>query len=623
MRDRRDIIRAGVKAKVTNMSEIRSMYNEFDEGGNLYSGEQSGSNYLSPMQPKPVQRDFSIVPINAKEQITQNAEMTIKNKSTDLSKLTPREAWESTTLTPWSEAKRRGLTDGSGAGNLKLRADLSLGKYKNNDEELYNESIETDIYAFKNQFIPNDSHEDNTPDENNIYKIAGGDNLSKLAKSNNVGIEDILANNPNIKDPNQIFIGQSINIPKKDSIEKYKSKKTIGDYAPIPAEVDYRKKTPFELDELNKKLSNEDKIKYAENGNRGTYVIEDKVNHKINVYQNGKLVEQVDSATGLNKGDRLTVTHTDKSGRLLSGQGNMSTPAGMFRISSIGEYHGVPSFQRSKINEDYNIPSSVHAGNFSKDNKNVSNGCTRVRPGDLVKLSKYIKPNTKWYILPEDENSSEFKITGNGVSFISHDPKSLFSEHARGVRKIKITPDNTIPNNKFIRTAVDTLSSRKESLISKFGVSSDTYDRLSLYALGIAGRESGYDSPGVAGSIGYLKDAVGNAIGKNMSTGPYQMRPTSVPRDISGKIFKSNRLNSADMLDPKNSTIAVMAQLSDIYKNIAPRYRSKFKDMTLDEITIAYYTNPQGVINSDEHKLRRSYVKSVLNNAKKFKIEYK
>jgi hypothetical protein len=33
MRDRRDIIRAGVKAKVTNMSEIRSMYNEFDEGG--------------------------------------------------------------------------------------------------------------------------------------------------------------------------------------------------------------------------------------------------------------------------------------------------------------------------------------------------------------------------------------------------------------------------------------------------------------------------------------------------------------------------------------------------------------------------------------------------------------
>ena len=103
----------------------------------------------------------------------------------------------------------------------------------------------------------------------------------------------------------------------------------------------------------------------------------------------------------------------------------------------------------------------------------------------------------------------------------------------------------------------------------------------------------------------------------------YQLRPTSANKDIVGKIFKQNKLNYSDMIDAKNSTIAVMTTLSDIYKNIAPRYKSKFKDMTLDEITIAYYTNPQGVINPDKYELRKKYAKDVINNSKNFKIEYK
>lgn len=45
------------------------------------------------------------------------------------------------------------------------------------------------------------------------YKIAAGDNLTKIAQKYGVGIQDILAANPQIKDPNMIYAGQTLNIP--------------------------------------------------------------------------------------------------------------------------------------------------------------------------------------------------------------------------------------------------------------------------------------------------------------------------------------------------------------------------------------------------------------------------
>jgi hypothetical protein len=56
------MIRLHLQSGVTDLKDIRESYNSYAEGGNLYSGEQKGSNYLSPIQPKPVQQDFSFVP---------------------------------------------------------------------------------------------------------------------------------------------------------------------------------------------------------------------------------------------------------------------------------------------------------------------------------------------------------------------------------------------------------------------------------------------------------------------------------------------------------------------------------------------------------------------------------
>ena len=44
------------------------------------------------------------------------------------------------------------------------------------------------------------------------YEVQSGDNLSKIAKKNNMTLKQLLAKNPQIKDPNKIIVGQKINL---------------------------------------------------------------------------------------------------------------------------------------------------------------------------------------------------------------------------------------------------------------------------------------------------------------------------------------------------------------------------------------------------------------------------
>ena len=46
-----------------------------------------------------------------------------------------------------------------------------------------------------------------------VYTIQSGDTLWKIAQSNNIALDALVAANPQITDPNQIFVGQVINIP--------------------------------------------------------------------------------------------------------------------------------------------------------------------------------------------------------------------------------------------------------------------------------------------------------------------------------------------------------------------------------------------------------------------------
>ncbi len=57
------------------------------------------------------------------------------------------------------------------------------------------------------------SHTEPEEQPSNVYKVKLGDNLTKIAKKHNTTVEAILSINPQVKNPNIIFVGQEIKIP--------------------------------------------------------------------------------------------------------------------------------------------------------------------------------------------------------------------------------------------------------------------------------------------------------------------------------------------------------------------------------------------------------------------------
>ena len=446
------------------------------------------------------------------------------------------------------------------------------------------------------------------------HTINSGETISKISQQYGTDTSTIKRLNPEIKDLNKIYPGQQIKV--KDILPPVEN-----------PTVNFKKLSPFELDEINATLPDVEKIKLNEQLQPSSryYVIEDKKNHQVDVMDYaGNVIKSYNSVTGQNPGDALTVTYTGGGKNIISGKGNMSTPAGMFRITGSGEYHGSPSFTRGKIDDDYDIPSSVHKRFIPKDKSkcNVSNGCTGLDDASLKDIQNYIGKDSKWYILPENQDSGNFKLTGAGVSFISNDNKKLFSTHSKGSRDIDIIPPEHLVDNSSVNTAINVIKQKKPVFLDKLNMSSDTYDRLSLMALGIMGRESTYGDPGLRGTWGLIRDELGAAAGKNVSAGIYQLRKTAIPKEDFKKVTGISSIEHSMLTNDALATEAVLTTLYDIYKNIAPSYRKKYPSMSLDEITLAFYTNPQGVINPEKSELRLPYAKTVLENSKGFKINY-
>ena len=463
------------------------------------------------------------------------------------------------------------------------------------------------------------------------YTIQKGDNLTSISKKLNIPIKD-LQNFNNISNPNLINEGDVLN------------------YAtPVKGEWSY---TRNELDDLNKNLSNKDKIITFQKKARPNeiYVVEDKKNHNVNIYRGDKKIKTYNSATGKNKGDALTITKTNDRGQLLQGQGNMSTPAGVFQIGGKGTFGGVPSFVRTIPDKTlergdgevvpFDIPSSIHAGYVpqNKEKCNISNGCTRLSNSDLKDLNKYIDVGTNYYILPEDENNN-FNLRGSGLHFSSSDESQLSSYNPkRTMRDVKIDveidnksqeaslSDNVTQMANYIKKAITGIDSKsvdvyvktyekdKKQLLDDLNINTDTYDILAELSLGIMGQESGFGNPGMRGIYGGMRDMVGMALDKNVSVGPSQIRITSIPKQIRDKY---NIQKTKDLTNPRKSAIASIAILADIRKYIVPNLQKQYPDLSAEELTILAYQNPQQF--REGNNLNTQYLNNVKNKLEKIK----
>lgn len=452
-------------------------------------------------------------------------------------------------------------------------------------------------------------------DGGEVYTVSKGDTLWGIAKRLGLSLDDIASWNRDIPDINKIQIGDKIRVSDPSlSIEK--------------EDHDLMEIVSRET-EINR-MSDEDIIKSA--NHKSNYAIVDKKNKKLTVYSpHGDILYSTNNiGTGASGDDYNTYTKT-KNGKLVSGAGNMSTPAGITRVSGIGEYHGRKSFQRARFNPktgkwDHNIASSMH---HEASAGRGSNGCIRLLGDTGNELYNFIKKGDFIYTLPEKEGS-RFVIREGSINYIADNPYGEDSGEKRlwddynvhinkdfrplniSVKNSDISPDilpkwiynaydsknGVNSSNAFlgvisaidniakmdklgnIKEYSDAISYNKERIMSEFDIDSYTYDRMAMLAMGIAEQETKF---GV--SARYIgKQAIGDQgvdiakrfrsllNGNGWNDRSYNSKGITQIKiegdnDETKKIYNKFGIDKENILKPYNSGIATMLRLASIYKN--------------------------------------------------------
>lgn len=452
-------------------------------------------------------------------------------------------------------------------------------------------------------------------DGGEIYTVSKGDTLWGIAKRLGLSLDDIVSWNRDIPDINKIQIGDKIKVS-DPSLSTEKEDHDLMDIISMETEIN--------------KMSDEDIIKSVDH--KSNYAIVDKKNKKLTVYSpSGDILYSTNNiVVGASGDDYNTYTKT-KNGKLVSRAGNMSTPAGITRVSGIGEYHDQKSFQRARFNPktgkwDHNIASSMHHGASAGRG---SNGCIRLLGNTGNELYNFIKKGDFIYTLPEKEGS-RFVVREGSLNYIADNPYGEDSGEKRlwddynvhinkdfrplniSVKNSDISPDilpkwiynaydsknGVKSNNAFlgvisaidniakmdklgnIKEYSDAISYNKERIMSEFDIDSYTYDRMAMLAMGIAEQETKF---GV--SARYIgKQAIGDQgvdiakrfrsllNGNRWNDRSYNSKGITQIKiegdnDETKKIYNKFGIDKENILKPYNSGIATMLRLASIYKN--------------------------------------------------------
>lgn len=461
------------------------------------------------------------------------------------------------------------------------------------------------------------------------HRVTAGESLSSIAKKYKLNLQDLIDYNPQIKNPNIIGIGQEINIrdkslqPTTEWVDYRELRQKERDIADSTTTINYSVKSGDSLSKIakdngltlkqllmqNPQITDPNKISIGQNlsitttkdGNmaaiqsvshRGNYVVIDKVNKKLTVYnKDNKPIYVTDNiATGASGDDYNTITYVDANGVIRNMQGNNSTPAGITEITGKGVYHGAKSFTRGRYNRqtgnfDDDIASSFHTGRIDIG----SNGCVRLPKKELDDLNNLIRRGTKVYTLPEQEGS-RFVKKDNKLSFVADSPYgtntgktkywddyNTYVDATYNPLAIAYAGDYDGLSDEYINNSTafaNALSSNKQALQKELGLDSATYNDLAELALGIAQQESNFGTS-VRKKI---KDAIPDEIldsvkkitrGKSSarSVGMTQIK-MSADNDWMQQFYKKHNITPDNIQDSAElSAIATIGRLAHMYNN--------------------------------------------------------
>ena len=389
----------------------------------------------------------------------------------------------------------------------------------------------------------------------NVYRIKSGDTLGKIAKQYGTSVNTLASIN-NIKDPNLIIVNQELQLP-----DNYREEVPLAKEEWVST-----KKLEKDRRSLNQK-ADEDIITKSQllNNPNQQYVVVDKKNQRLKLYQGSDVLMDFEVNTGVNPGDAQTTTKAidvDKDGIItdadrINGQfkvdwskGNLSTGAGRYEISSTSPtsqvyYNNAPSF--TFTNEaGHEVSTAIHGApdyrlnyfdNKSLDDNRSSNGCINGKCSDLQALYNMNLPKgTPMYILPEDDGNYFEMVDGKAVLRMSSENRKKYLNYTdeRG-RQQKGQGGNYATNTlnyKPIRAKFDeekfkdevftyldfndeeeyenttkpfiqALEENKKDIMQAAQIPGDVYNQIARMSFGIYGTESNYgDTHSAVGNFG-------------------------------------------------------------------------------------------------------------------------
>lgn len=396
------------------------------------------------------------------------------------------------------------------------------------------------------------------------YIVKKGDSLWKIAKENNIELDELIRLNPtkqNMIHPNDILRLEPDKITKEINIRDERQRENRLSLQDITAIQGYK--------------------------HDNNYVIIDKKNRKFSIYDkdNNLLYSTSNFATGESGEDYNTITYADKNGNIINKKGNNSTPAGITEISGKGIYHGYPSFTRSRTNSNgskENIASSLHYGIIGEKRK-ASNGCVRIDGKTLCDIEPYVSVGTKIYTLPE-KGGSRFSLKGGRLNFIADNPYGNNEGDERFWDDYNVTIDRSYSPLKLKwkktgnkdyddnrKSYAQAIVNNKRELQRRFNLTSDEYNNLAELALGIAEQESKFGTSDRYELKNYIPDFTLN-LSKYITRGHAGARSKGytqikIKGDNKGlqEIYKALNINEDNINNADKSAIATIARLAYMY----------------------------------------------------------
>ena len=306
------------------------------------------------------------------------------------------------------------------------------------------------------------------------YRVKPGDSLSKIAKNYRTSVGELQRIN-NIENPNLIQVDQEILFPE-----------TVVRTPVEPTEPSWISTDDIKQrnDSINQ-LSDIDVVMKGQilNDPNERYIVIDKPNNRLKVYQGDTEVQDIEVILGKNKGDAQTVTKSslanadqlmriqEQLGIKVDGllgpetkkalansdlsftprwttdysKGNLTTGAGVYQISNTSptsgdNYQNAPSFNMTNEagievgtsihgTPSYRLPSFGNDNLISGEDENnrMSSGCINGKCTDLQALYDLGLPTgTSIYILPEDEGNKFELVDGKPVLRMSQENREAY-----------------------------------------------------------------------------------------------------------------------------------------------------------------------------------------------------